>query len=247
MDARRLRNPGRLARELRSWSGDWFKSLGDDSPVAQLTARLEAVESQLQEVLRTVGTFEPQHSGARQAAEPSGTMQTGPTQTESPEAQPDAWERGLSQAFSPGPSKEQLRMPPLPAEFSGYTERSFSQVRAVPGSHGVAGPVIHGSLAGIGLGTLFNLFENERLAGLLTLRSERQQVDFLFREGGIVRCECDSTRIAAEEGVRIACTWASAEFHFRRDLLDEEMDAPRSANVLLLDALRQQDERAASR
>lgn len=226
---RRLQEPVRAVRQLRTRSGTWLRGIvrqqsghpPSDHPQSvrpesvleatipsaqQLASRLANLESQLEQLVNKLAEQEPEVVGL--------------------------------------PTDGALRMPPLPDDFSDFSDTPSSHVTSAPRGRGLAGPIVRGSVSGVGLGTLFNLFENERLAGILSLRSERRKLEFLFREGGIVHCECDGKRIAAAEGVQIACTWLTAEFDFRRDLPDEEVDAPRSANVLLLDALRERDERA---
>src|SRR5690606_30883387 len=106
------------------------------------------------------------------------------------------------------------------------------------------GPTLTGTVSGVSLGSLFNLFELERCGGIFVVRHDQQQLELTLREGAVIRCQLNGARVSPVDGVRQAFLWPTCSFSFRRDDVDEESEPPQSVNTVMLEAMRHNDEAA---
>lgn len=140
-----------------------------------------------------------------------------------------------SDALRPPKVPKDLALIQTPAAASGIkTKTARRQV----------GPTLTGTVSGVSLGSLFNLFELERCGGVFMVRHDQQQLELTLRDGAVIRCRLNSARVSPVDGVRQAFLWPTCGFSFRRDDVDEESEQPQSVNTVMLEAMRHNDEAA---
>jgi hypothetical protein len=150
------------------------------------------------------------------------------------------------------PKEGTLRPPKVPAglELLDQLDAEADQVharsgiKARPNRARQLGPTLTGTISGVSLGSLFNLFELERCGGAFVVRYQDQQLELLMREGAVIRCQLNGARVTPVDGVRQAFLWPTSSFSFRRDDVNDEEDAPQSVNSVMLEAMRHNDEAA---
>lgn len=138
-----------------------------------------------------------------------------------------------------------LRPPPVPRELSARAEAPLESgfEAGARRRHSPPGPTLTGTLSGMSLTALFGLFELERCSGVLSLCNGSHEIELTLHEGTVTRTELDGARIAAARAVGEAFEWECCTFAFRRDEVDTDGQVPQSVNALVLEAMRQHDER----
>lgn len=212
----------------------------NDLRFALVEQRLAVISERLELMNERLALVSPQKSsGSKRGAH---KISKEPTSDDAASAKPSQSDLklGVDEAFA----NSALRPPRVPSDLTLNQAPVATSGIKTKATRRQVGPTLTGTVSGVSLGSLFNLFELERCGGVFLVRHEQQHLELTLREGAVIRCHLNGERVSPVDGVRRAFLWPTCSFSFRRDDVDEESEPPQSVNTVMLEAMRHNDEAA---